>query len=208
MKTIFKIIFLNLLSLITLCSCAQKPIAHWDEKTDVFTSQRYNLRWDLQDLGGWRIAEEHRLPKNMIFCAASKEDIISIAISVFDAPSNAEELIKSNDKDFVNGLIDSSLRIKEVFPGIISKQFISDSCKFLFKDAIRFGTMIYVQDSRLGTDEETPFLFGGYAFINKNKLIVPLIILPYSWVEEYGDEAINMFFERFSYINASNELVN
>ena len=48
-------------------------------------------------------------------------------------------------------------------------------------------------------------LSGGYAFEKDNILFVAMIMLPYEYIETYGNNAVEMFFRKLSYIDATKE---
>ncbi len=47
---------------------SQKQNFKWDAVNQVFEAPIFNLKWDLSELGDWRIANTEQLPENMIFC--------------------------------------------------------------------------------------------------------------------------------------------
>lgn len=193
---------LILLLSVALFSCTQKQTYKWDGARKVFESPTYNIKWDLSELGDWRIADKEQLPANMLFCGAV--DDISVAIVTIEKTENLSEI--QNVNEFIKGFITSTFNLSKVFPGINHKTIQAEKCHYMFRDAIRFGAIEYVSDARLRTDEAVPFLYGGYLFENGNRIFMPLVCMPLRYVEEYGDDAMEMFFERLSYINASKEL--
>ena len=63
---------------------------------------------------------------------------------------------------------------------------------------------IQVSDARIG-ENSMEVLSGGYAFEKDNILFVAMIMLPYEYIETYGNEAVEMFFRKLSYIDATKE---
>lgn len=193
---------LILLLSIALSSCAQKQTYKWDETRQVFESPAFNIKWDLGELGDWRIADKEQLPTNMLFCGAV--DDVSVSLIAIKKKGNVS--ISDGAEEFINGFLSTALAETKAFPGLNRKTTRYEKCYFMFKEAIRFGSIEKVKDARLGTGEAIPFLCGGYVFEKDDMVFIPLVLLPFSYVEEYGESAMELFFQRLSYINASKEL--
>lgn len=181
---------------------SQKQNCKWDAVNQMFEAPIFNLKWDLSELGDWRIANTEQLPENMIFCGALGD----VSVSLIAIKKRGNVSITDGAEEFINGFLSSALAEANVFHGLDRETTHYEKCNFLFKDAIRFGTIENVRDARLGTDEPIPFLYGGYVFEKDGMVFIPLVLMPYRYVEEYGDSAMDLFFQRLSYINASQEL--
>lgn len=193
---------LILLLSVALFSCAQKQTYKWDEARQVFEAPSFNLKWDLSELGDWRIADKEHLPPNMFFCGA----VDDVTVSLIAIKKNGNLSISDGADEFINGFLSTALAETRTFPGLNRGTTRYEKCHFMFKDAIRFGSIEKVNDARLGTDEAIPFLCGGYVFEKDDMVFIPLVLLPFRYVEEYGESAMELFFQRLSYINASKEL--
>lgn len=73
-----QLIFIFFLIAISQCAtaCSQIDKGKWHDETCVYINKTYNLQWDLSG-AKWRIAEDYRLPKDMIFAQLCK--MISLA---------------------------------------------------------------------------------------------------------------------------------
>lgn len=176
----------------------------WRDNRCVYTNETYNLQWDLSG-AEWRVAEDYRLPENMIFCAAMQDDFLSVSLCAFKSTEKLDEddLWEHSD-EFINGYIGSLTEGYQLLPGIKNKKIDYEKCYFLFKKSLRFGCLHQVSDARIGNNP-IKMLSGGYAFEKDNTLFVAMIMLPYEYVETYGNEVVDMFFRKLSYIDATKE---
>ncbi len=195
------LIFILLLA-VSVSSCAQKQVYKWDEDKQTFEAPAFNLKWDLSEFGDWRIADKEQLPSNMLFCGAVEN--ICVALMAVKNPGNVS--INDGAEEFINGFLSTAIQESKVFPGLKRGATRYEKCHYLFKDAIRFGAIEMVKDARQGTGKPVKFLYGGYVFEKDGMVFMPLVLLPFDLVETYGDSAMELFFQRFSYINASKEL--
>lgn len=58
---------------------------------------------------------------------------------------------------------------------------------------------------RLSKDKPIPFLYCGYAFAKGNSIIMPTVLIPMTYVEQYGDTVVDMFFTKLSYVDIIKE---
>lgn len=175
----------------------------WDNAKCLYKNEKYNLQWDLSG-AEWRIAEDYRLPENMIFCAAMQDDFLSLSLCAFQTKEKLNGDLWEHSDKFINGYIKSLTKDYQLLPGIENNTIDYEKCYFLFKKALRFGCLHQVSDTRIGNDP-IEMLSGGYAFEKGNILFVAMIMLPYEYIETYGDDAVDMFFRKLSYIDATKE---
>lgn len=200
-----QLIFIFFLIAISQCAtaCSQIDKGKWHDETCVYINETYNLQWDLSG-AKWRIAEDYRLPKDMIFCAAMQDDFLSISLCAFQSKEKLDGDLWEHSDEFVNGYIQSLIKGYQSLPNIENQKVDYEKCHFLFKKAIRFGCLHQVSDARIG-ENSMEVLSGGYAFEKDNILFVAMIMLPYEYIETYGNEAVEMFFRKLSYIDATKE---
>ena len=175
----------------------------WHNDKCVYINETYNLQWDLSG-AEWRIAEDYRLPENMIFCAAMQDDFLTVSICAFQSKETLDGDIWEHSNDFIDGYIKSLTEGYKQLPGFKNKEIDYEKCYFLFKKALRFGCLHQVSDARIGK-KPIEMLSGGYAFEKDNTLFIAMIMLPYEYIETYGNEAVDMFFRKLSYIDATKE---
>ena len=194
-------------SLIALFQCtavySQDDKGIWHNDKCIYINETYNLQWDLSG-AKWRVAEDYRLPENMIFCAAMYDDLLTITLCAFQSEEKLDGDIWEYSDEFIDGHIKSLMKGYKQLPGIKNKGSNYEKCYFLFKKALRFGCLHQVKEARIGNDPIEMFS-GGYAFEKNNTLFIAMIMLPYEYVETYGDEVVGVFFRKLSYIDATKE---
>ena len=200
-----KLIFIFIFAFIfqSASSYSQIDKGKWSDSTCVYINKKYNIQWDLSG-AKWHIAEDYRLPENMIFCAAMQDDILSISLCAFQAKEKLDEDLWEHSDEFISCYIKALTKGYKLLPGIKNKEIDYEKCYFLFKKALRFGCLHQIRDARIGNDP-IEMLSGGYAFEKDNTLFIAMIMLPYEYVETYGNEAVDMFFRKLSYIDATKE---
>lgn len=193
-----------LLILLTTCICIpsfSQETDRWDAGKQTFYSPANNIKWDLSDFGEWRIAEKELLPDNCIFCGSIED--ICLCILAIESPDNIS--VTEGADEFINGYIFGMISQSQIFPGIKSGPAKYEECYYMLKKAIRFGSLLQVRDARQGTNSPVPYIYGGYVFQNNKTALIPMALIPYEYIDEYGDIAVEMFFQRLSYINASKQ---
>ena len=175
----------------------------WDSDKCIYINDTYNLQWDLSD-AKWRIAEKYRLPKGMIFCAAMQDDFVGVSLCAFHAEEKLDGCLWEKSDEFINGYIQSLQTGYQSLPGIKNGKVDYEKCYFLFKKALRFASISEISDARIG-NEPIKMLSAGYAFEKDNALFVAMIEIPYKYVETYGNEIVEIFFRKLSYIDATKE---
>ena len=194
-------------SILLLCSClsslcAQNTPNRWNKTRQTFEMPAYNLKWDLSEISEWRVADSNVLPDNMLFCGAA-EDVV---VSLIAIKKEGNTSIADGAEDFINGFLSTALAETKIFPGLNRGTTSYKKCHFMFKDAIRFKAIEKVKDARLGTDKAVKFVYGGYVFEKDGMVFIPTVLLPFQYIEDYGDAVMELFFQKLSYINASKEL--
>ena len=202
------IFFFSLFFTLTTSSCDNKKINkdawEWDIVNKTVVNKDLNLKWDLSDFE-WIVADKEAMPDNMVFCAKCQE---GVALSIIELPQDEEvtNVWKESD-EFLKGLISSISSQEGIFPGIRNEDIQSEKCYFLFKKALKISVINEIKDARIDTGSLT-LLETGYLFIKDKTPIVIMLMMPYNFVIEGGEEIVNYFFNSFSYINASAELKN
>ena len=146
----------------------------------------------------------NQLPKDMIFCGALKDDAVSASLICISSDDPIDN-VWDNAEDFIESLNKTLKEQYNKFPGIEKVELQYEKTYLLFKKALRFGAIIYINDIRLSTNEAIPFLYGGYVFVKGNTIIEPIILIPWAYVEKYGDEIVDQFFKKISYIDINKE---
>ena len=193
-----RFILLLILCSLTLAAYSQKSRPLWDNSKQVFESPEYNLRWDLSGLGEWKVGLS--LPSHMLFCAAL--DDISVSLLAIENEDNVP--LNEGAEEFIDGFLYPFLN--HTLNGISHEAIHYERYDYIFRDALKVGILANITDARLGTNEPVPFIYGCYVFEKDGMIIIPCILIPFDYVDKYGDDIVEMFFDRLSYIDASKEL--
>lgn len=214
MKYFSKIIIV-ILSFVINYSCSSsaikspspKPRGIWDKLSNTYKDQGRNLQWDLSNIDNWRLADDARLPENAMFCAAS--DQFGICIALIAIPMDSDDKLSSAwdaPQAFIDGMVDSFEKQAPIFPGIRYGEPYLEKVMFMFKKALKISLNSEISDARLMTTDAVPFAIQGYVFVKDNEIIEIIALVPQYIIDEFGDEPFDDLLLRLSYIDATKEV--
>lgn len=182
---------------------AQRDFGVWDVASQTYTNKKYNIKWDLSELGEWRVLSKEKLPQDHIFLAALVGDYASVSLQLSEEESEVES-VWLGAEGFVSGFKQG---IKDISHSSHKSygQLQYRKCYFLHREALLFEMDVTINDARLGDLSPLKCLCKGYAFSKGNNIIVVKAIFPKNYQEEFGVILDQLFFGGFDYFNTEIE---
>lgn len=157
-----------LLPLLVLISCTNQQ-SYWNEKDNTFVIPSHKLSLHLPYNENWIIAPPSDLPNNILFFGVIPEDGLGLYLFSDDdiKCESVNELSESEIIQQIYPIFEQSTNSDKTDYGTLE----SEKCKFLNLDAIKFNTIIKIEN--LGVK------FTGYIFVHNDCMLKYVLSMPY-----------------------------